>query len=123
MSEQRLGRRLQGDGGQGPTKVGFVEAGVAQPGGDRILAKPSQGRLIGHGKDGESVGVAMPVPHERRVGESELDGRVDGLAALSPGRQIATGHDIQLPVRHATTLPAAVKDGYGKTIGLLRTQP
>lgn len=55
MFEQGLGGRLEGGGGQRPAQVGLVETGVAQPGGDGVLAKPSQGKLIGHRKDGESV--------------------------------------------------------------------
>jgi hypothetical protein len=43
------------------------------------------------------------------MGEGELDSRMNGLAALDPGRQIASSHDKQLPERHALTIPVAVK--------------
>lgn len=108
MFEQGLGRRLEGDSGQRAAQVRFVKTGMAQPRADGILAKPSQGLLISRGEQGKGVGVAMPVAQWRRMGEGELDGRVNGLAALDSGRQIASGHDKQLPEWHVNTIPVAV---------------
>jgi hypothetical protein len=41
--------------------------------------------------------------------KGELHGRVNGLAALDPERQIAAGHDKQLPEWHGNTIPVAVR--------------
>jgi hypothetical protein len=109
VSDEPAGGRLEGRGRQAVAEVGLVEPDQSQARRRRVVAEPTERRLISGGEQDESVGFDVPVDGRAGVFDRELERGVRGLTCLGPGGKIGAGDQIEtrvatLAVRHESTV-------------------
>jgi hypothetical protein len=109
VSDEPAGGRLEGRGRQAVAEVRLVEPDQSQARRRRVVAEPTERRLISCGEQDEGVGFGVPVGGRAGMFDRELERGVRGLTCLGPGGKIGAGDQIEagaasLAVRHESTV-------------------